>query len=137
MRIAHDHTSLSVADLDKQRAFYAHALGLNQVEEEFAMPEAGVRSTILRSADGMKLELVERTGSAAQSFADPYEGAGTQGYFHWAVQVDDLTTVFDHVLGAGATVVSPPADAVQPGARFAYVHDPEGNLLELIQPAAQ
>lgn len=136
MRITHDHTSLSVADLDKQRAFYAHALGLTQVEEEFAMPEAGVRSTILRSAEGMKLELVERTGSAPQRFVDPYDGAGTQGYFHWAMQVDDLATVFDHLLSAGATVVSPPADAVRPGARFAYVHDPEGNLLELIQPAA-
>jgi len=26
-------------------------------------------------------------------------------------------------------------DAVAPGARFAYVKDPEGNLIELIQPA--
>jgi hypothetical protein len=27
----------------------------------------------------------------------------------------------------------PPADAVGPGARFARVKDPEGNLIELIQ----
>ncbi|WP_436975816.1 VOC family protein [Nonomuraea angiospora] len=31
----------------------------------------------------------------------------------------------------------PPADAVQPGARFAYVKDPEDNLIELIQPPAR
>jgi predicted enzyme related to lactoylglutathione lyase len=36
----------------------------------------------------------------------------------------------------GAQPVWSPAPAVQPGARFAYVLDPEGNLLELIQPQA-
>ena len=32
MRITHDHVGLSVADLDKQRAFYADGLGLTDVE---------------------------------------------------------------------------------------------------------
>lgn len=131
----HDHVGLSVADLDAQRAFYAAALGLTEIEEEFSMPEAGVRSTIIRSPKGLKLELVERVDSLPQRFADPYDGAGTQGYFHWAIAVDDLQTAFDATLSAGADIVSPPADAVRPGQRFAYVRDPEGNLLELIQPA--
>ncbi len=48
---------------------------------------------------------------------------------------DDLDVTFSSLLEAGATEVSAPAAAVRPGARFAYVHDPEGNLLELIQPA--
>jgi catechol 2,3-dioxygenase-like lactoylglutathione lyase family enzyme len=43
--------------------------------------------------------------------------------------------VFAWLLDAGATEVWPPADAVAPGTRFAYVKDPEGNLIELIQPA--
>jgi predicted enzyme related to lactoylglutathione lyase len=52
------------------------------------------------------------------------------------VYVDDLDTAYESVLSAGAGEVSAPADAVRPGMRFAYVKDPEGNLLELIQPAA-
>jgi catechol 2,3-dioxygenase-like lactoylglutathione lyase family enzyme len=130
-----DHVGLSVADLDAQRRFYADALGMTEVDEEFAMPEAHIRSTILRSADGLKIELIERGGSASQEFADPFDGAGTQGYFHWALYVADLDATFAHLLDAGATPVSAPAAAVRPGARFAYVKDPEGNLLELIQPA--
>jgi catechol 2,3-dioxygenase-like lactoylglutathione lyase family enzyme len=59
----------------------------------------------------------------------------SQGYGHWAVDVDDLEAAFTWLLSAGAIEVWPPADAVAPGARFAYVKDPEGNLIELIQPA--
>lgn len=130
-----DHVGLSVANLDAQRDFYAGALGMTAVEEHFEMPEAGIRSAILRAPSGLKIELVERSSSAVQAFADPFDGANLQGYFHWALYVDDLTATFVHVLDAGATEVSSPADAVRPGARFAYVKDPEGNLLELIQPA--
>jgi catechol 2,3-dioxygenase-like lactoylglutathione lyase family enzyme len=131
-----DHVGLSVADLDAQRRFYADALGLTEVEEAFALPEARVRSTILRAGNGLKIELIERGGSAPQEFADPYDGAGTQGYFHWAVHVADLDAAFARVLDAGGREVSPPAPGVRPGMRFAYVKDPEGNLLELIAPAS-
>ena len=61
--------------------------------------------------------------------------ARSQGYGHWAVDVDDLDAAFAWLIDAGATEVWPPADAVAPGARFGYVKDPEGNLIELIQPA--
>ncbi|MEU8952545.1 VOC family protein [Streptomyces sp. NPDC048489] len=132
-----DHVGLSVSNLDVQRSFYAKALGMSQVEEEFAMPEAHIRTAILRNPQGLKIELVERRGSAAQEFADPFDGAGTQGYFHWALYVDNLETMYTHVLSVGGSEVSAPAPAIRPGARFAYVKDPEGNLLELIQPATE
>lgn len=130
-----DHVGLSVADLDAQRRFYAGALGMTTVEEHLDMLEAGVRTAILRADNGLKIELIERSGSVVQEHADPFDRAGTQGYFHWAVYVDDLEASVAEVLAAGARTVSPPADAARPGMRFAYVKDPEGNLLELIQPA--
>ncbi|QWU15460.1 Glyoxalase/Bleomycin resistance protein/Dioxygenase superfamily protein [Paenibacillus sophorae] len=131
-----DHMGLSVADLDAQRRFYGKALGLVEEEEHFEMPEAKIRSVILRAPDGLKIELIERGESKPQKFKDPFDASGTQGYFHWALYVKDLEKVYSDILAAGAVSVSPPADAVRPGARFAYVKDPEGNLIELIQPAA-
>jgi catechol 2,3-dioxygenase-like lactoylglutathione lyase family enzyme len=131
---AFDHVGLSVADLDRQRRFYADALGLTEVEEHFEMPEAHVRSAILRAPSGLKIELIERGGSAPQEFTDPYDGAGVQGYFHWAMYVDDLDAAYREVLAAGGRAVSAPAVAVRPGMRFGYAKDPEGNLIELIQP---
>lgn len=130
-----DHVGLSVADLDVQRDFYGRALGLTEIEEQVDMPEAQVRTAILRGEPGLKIELIERGGSTPQEFSDPFDGAGIQGYFHWALAVEDLDMVFAQMLGAGATEVSLPASAAREGARFAYVKDPEGNLLELIQPA--
>jgi catechol 2,3-dioxygenase-like lactoylglutathione lyase family enzyme len=131
-----DHVGLSVADLDAQRRFYGDALGLVELEEHVEVPAAQVRSVILRALSGLKIELIERAGSAPQTFSDPLDGAGVQGYFHWALYVDDLDEAFAAVIAAGAREVSGPAGAARPGVRFAYVHDPEGNLLELIQPAA-
>jgi catechol 2,3-dioxygenase-like lactoylglutathione lyase family enzyme len=130
-----DHVGLSVSDLDAQHRFYAGALGLDTVEECFELAAAHVRSVILRAANGLKIELIERAGSNPQEYADPYDGAGTQGYFHWAVHVENLDSAYERMLGAGAREVSAPAAAVRPGMRFAYVKDPEGNLLELIEPA--
>jgi catechol 2,3-dioxygenase-like lactoylglutathione lyase family enzyme len=133
--IAFDHVALSVGDLDQQAAFYEAALGLTEVDERVEMPEAQIRTVILRGRNGMKIELVQRGGSTPQEFDDPFDGAGTQSYFHFALNVDDLDVAFKAMLAAGAEAVSSPAPAVRAGARFAYVKDPEGNLIEIIQPA--
>ena len=42
-----------------QRRFYRDALAMTEVDEEFALPAAHIRSTILRSADGLKIELIQ------------------------------------------------------------------------------
>jgi catechol 2,3-dioxygenase-like lactoylglutathione lyase family enzyme len=128
-----DHVGLSVADLDRQERFYRAAFDLVYAVERVDLPEAGVRTVILRSGTGLMLELIERAGSAAQEFADAYDGASVQGFFHWALRVDDLDVAFDGLVEAGARVVSAPGQGMAEGVRFAYVKDPEGNLLEIIQ----
>lgn len=130
------HVSLSVADLDAQQRWYAGALGFTEVVEKFEVPEAGVRTAVLQTTGGTRVELIERAGSArTETFADPMDILRAQGYGHWALEVDNLDDAFARLTSAGAEAVWPPADAVQPGARFGYVKDPEGNLIELIQPA--
>ncbi len=130
------HVSVSVADLDAQRRWYADALGFTEVIEQFEVPEAGVRTAVVQAAGGTRVELIERAGSTrAEVFADPMDVLRAQGYGHWALEVADLDAAYARLTGAGAQPVWPPADAVQPGARFGYVKDPEGNLIELIQPA--
>jgi catechol 2,3-dioxygenase-like lactoylglutathione lyase family enzyme len=130
------HVSLSVADLDAQQRWYQQTLGLTEVVERFDLPSPRVRTVVLRAPNGLRVELIEREGSTGQTFRDPLETALSQGYGHWALEVEDLDQTFSAVSTAGAQWVSPPAAALQPGARFAFVRDPEGNLLELIQPAA-
>ena len=134
--IRFNHVSISVADLDAQVAWYQRALGFAEVVEQYELPEPPVRTAVLQAAPGIRIELIERGGSERTGeYRDPLDMTRSQGYGHWAVDVDDLDTAFRWLLDAGATEVWPPADAVAPGARFAYVKDPEGNLIELIQPA--
>lgn len=135
MELAVHHTSLSVADLEVEQAWYQQVLGLTEVVEEYQLDEPAVRTVVLRSPSGVCLELIERAGSVRdRTFTDPLDAAGSLGYGHWAVSVRDLDDAFASITAAGGTAVWPPAPAVQPGARFAYVKDPEGNLIELIQP---
>ena len=131
------HVCLSVADLDAQQRWYRQALGFTEVIEQFKLPEPPVRTAVLQAASGIRVELIERAGSRrGEVLGDPLDTARAQGYGHWALEVDDLDDAYGRLTQVGAEAVWPPADAVQPGARFAYVKDPEGNLIELIQPPA-
>jgi catechol 2,3-dioxygenase-like lactoylglutathione lyase family enzyme len=128
------HIGLSVADLDRQSQFYSQALGFHE-EYRTEIPEAGIRISLLSGPGGAALELTERTGSASQHFTDPVDGAGTQGYFHWALTVDELDTVLNAAAAHGGRIICQPMSAQRPGIRFAYFADPEDNLVELLQPA--
>jgi glyoxylase I family protein len=128
------HVSLSVADLAAQEAWYGGALGLTHVDERLELPEAGVRTVVLSSADGLRVEFVQRPGSSPAAYSDPFAATAVQTFTHLALQVPDLDTAFARLTGeCGAAPVSPPAPGVTQGMRYAYVADPEGNLLELIE----
>lgn len=127
------HVGLSVADLDAEQRWYQSNLGLDEVVERVQLPEPPVRTVVLRAPSGLRLELIELAGSEPSSADNPLEAARTQTYGHLALEVDDLDTAFSELSAAGAHPVSPPAPGASPGMRFAYVQDPEGNLLELIQ----
>jgi catechol 2,3-dioxygenase-like lactoylglutathione lyase family enzyme len=134
--IRFNHVSISVADLDAQVDWYRRALGFGEVIERYELPEPPVRTAVLQAAPGVRIEMIERNGSERTGdYRDPLDMTRSQGYGHWAVDVDDLDAAFTWLLDAGASEVWAPADAVAPGARFAYIKDPEGNLIELIQPA--
>ncbi|AXK65169.1 MULTISPECIES: VOC family protein [Burkholderia] len=127
------HIALSVGDLDRQRDFYASALGFAEELARIEIPEMQTRLLILRNPAGVEIELVEYAESIASPRVGLSEVARRQGYFSWALTVSDLERAFEMVVAAGAIAVSTPRDAGRPGVRFAYVQDPEGNFIELLQ----
>lgn len=128
------HVSLSVADITAQEAWYGSAFGLVHVDERLEMPEAGVRTVVLSDAAGLRVEFVQRPGSSPAAPADPFAATAVQTFTHLALQVQDLEAEFARLTGECAAVpVSPPAPGVTEGMRYAYIADPEGNLLELIE----
>src|SRR4051812_30816178 len=125
------HVGLVVADLAKQQAWYERAFGLVQVDGHQPTPD--IRTAVLRAANGLQLELLESRGSIRDHrFETAMDGTKFPGYAHWALRVASVEDAFRALLAAGATVGKPPAPGPG-GSRFAYIKDPEGNLIELIE----
>ena len=131
-----DHVGLTVADLPAMTDWYVDALGL-EVEFEFALDHVDFRGVMLLSADGHRIELLHRTGSLpGLQAANPVEAALTQGFGHIAFDVPDVDAAYDALLAVGATDRMSPRPSPEPGVRMAYVADPEGNLVELLDRTA-
>ncbi len=64
------------------------------------------------------------------------DAALTRGFGHLALTVDDLEATYDRLLAAGAASRMPPSPSPEPGVRIAFVADPEGNLIELLDRTA-
>nr|WP_258562769.1 VOC family protein [Nocardioides sp. MAH-18] len=127
-----DHVGLTVADLAAMTDWYGTTLALD-VELEFALDHVDLRGAMLRSRHGWRLELLCRPGSAAGlQAADPVEAALTRGFGHVALDVPDVDAAYAALLAAGATDRMSPRPSPEPGVRMAYVADPEGNLIELL-----
>jgi len=128
------HISLSVADLDAQETWYRDALGLTRTDERLDLPEAGVRTAVLSDGAGLRVELTERAGSTPLPYRDPYAATAMQTFTHLALQVPDLDAAFRRLTAEhAAPAVAEPGPGATSGMRYAYINDPEGNLIELIE----
>jgi lactoylglutathione lyase len=131
-----DHVGLTVADLAAMTGWYVDAFGLD-VEFEFALDHVDFRGAMLRSPEGWRLELLHRDGNTAGlQAANPVEAALTRGFGHVALDVPSVDPAYDALIAAGATDRMSPRPSPEPGVRMAYVADPEGNLIELLDRTA-
>lgn len=129
-----DHIGLSVGDLDAQAGWYAAALGL-EPGATGGIDTLGIRVRFLHErGHGWSLELLERVGSEPGLQApDPPTALLTRGYGHICLRVDgDLEGAYARLVAAGASSRMPPGESPEPGVRIAFVADPEGNLIELM-----
>jgi glyoxylase I family protein len=133
MAISAHHVGLTVANLERSVAWYREALGF-QAELEFALP-GEARGAMLGTEAGARIELFEVAGAAAgMSWADPPTAMRTLGFGHVALETEDLDGAYTRACEAGARRVWDPRQSPEPGRRMAFLHDPDGNLIELIGP---
>ncbi|WGL52184.1 VOC family protein [Nocardioides sp. BP30] len=127
-----DHVGLTVADLPAMQTWYAEALDLT-VEFEFTLDHVDLTGAMLRSQNGWRLELLHRPeGGPGLRAASPVEAALTHGFGHVALDVPDVDSAYEALLASGASDRMSPRPSPEPGVRMAYVADPEGNLVELL-----
>ena len=130
-----DHVGLAVADLGAAAAWYCDVFGL--VPELSLWVDAIDLSIemLIHPAFGFRVELLHRPGTSGGVSGQPTNPAVAAlraGYGHVAFAVADLDAAYDHAVACGARPVMPPCPAPEPGVRMAFVADPEGNLVELL-----
>ena len=117
------HTCYRIGDIDRSVAFYK-ALGFEEVGRMPIRDEA-INVFMGLPDDGARLELTYNHG------VDSYE-LGT-GYNHIALTVDDLDGTLQNLSGNGIEPEKPPYRVREGGSRIAFVRDPDGYRVELIE----
>jgi glyoxylase I family protein len=127
-----DHVGLNVANLDAQVEWYTKVFGF-KTARPFEVAPIGLRGIFLVGDDGFAIELLEKQGSSRNFKANNVaECALNQGFGHICYRVDDVAAMNEKLLAHGAVQIMPVQEAPEPGVTMAYVADPEGNLIEII-----
>ena len=122
--------ALSVADLDRQLAWYRDTLGF-QVYSEGVAPNGTIRFALLQQGQTL-LELLQLPdakplGTAAPGIAGPYL---IHGFFKSGFVVADIDAVYRRIVALGIRLAYDLGQPPNGPFRSFGIRDPEGNLLQ-------
>jgi lactoylglutathione lyase len=118
------HTCIWVSDLDRSYEFYTAGLGL---EESHRFELNGLENVYVGGDHG---EIQLRFDPESDREVDP----DRQTLDHVALGVDDVDAEFERLRAeTGCPVVEEPFTVEQAGARVAFVEDPDGYVVELVE----
>lgn len=120
-----DHLVLTVASIERSIAFYTAALGMT--EETFADDRKALRF------GGQKINLHQRGSEFQPKALRPMPGSGDLCF----IAATPLDLVVEHLRAAGVAIELGPVErtgAVGP-MHSVYIRDPDGNLIEISNPA--
>jgi lactoylglutathione lyase len=112
------HAAIDVSDMEATTAFYGDVLGFEPVAE---LEAGGVTNVFYGHGDEMELQFVPAEGDVVTSAPN-----------HIAVEVDDVDALVAE-LGEDR-VERGPFDVDEFGLYVAFVTDPDGYTVEIIQP---
>src|SRR5215203_7551708 len=127
-----NHLGIATKDIDEALAFWADALGLENVHTE-TVEDQKVRVAML-SIGETRIELLEPTSddSPISKFLEKRGG----GIHHVALRVDDIEAAIAKLKAHGARLIDEVPRIGAEGCLVAFVHPSSANgvLLELVQP---
>lgn len=121
------HTMLRVGDLERSLGFYTEVLGMGLLrrkdypEGRFTLAFVGYGS----ERESSVLELTHNWDTTAYELGD--------GYGHIAIGVEDIVATCAAISAKGGRVVRPPGPMKHGSTVIAFVEDPDGYRIELIQ----
>jgi len=121
------HTMLRVGDLERSLAFYTDVLGMRLLRRK-DYPDGRFTLAFVGYGDESDTAVLELTHNWDTS---SYE-IGT-GYGHIALGVEDIHATCEAMAAKGGQVVRPPGPMKHGSTVIAFVEDPDGYKVELIQ----
>jgi lactoylglutathione lyase len=121
------HTMLRVGDLERSITFYTDVLGMRLLRRK---DYPGGRFTLAfvgygEESDSTVLELTHNWDTPSYEIGS--------GYGHIAIGVDDIVAVCDQIRTKGGRVVREPGPMKNGSTVIAFVEDPDGYKVELIE----
>ncbi len=121
------HTMLRVGDLDKSIKFYTEVMGMQLLrtsenkEYEYTLAFLGYGD----ESQGAVIELTYNWGKTEYDLGNAYG--------HIAIGVDDIYATCDAIKAVGGNVTREPGPVKGGSTHIAFVKDPDGYMVELIQ----
>lgn len=122
------HTMVRVRDLDKSIDFYTRLLGMRLLRRK-DYTEGRFTLAFVGYGDEVDHTVIELTHNWDQ--AEPYS-LGT-GFGHLAIAAKDIYQMCDELANAGVKIPRPPGPMKHGGSEIAFIEDPDGYRIELIQ----
>lgn len=125
------HTMLRVGDLDKSLAFYTEVLGMRLLRQKdypdgrFTLAFVGYQD----EDEGAVLELTHNWDTSEYDLGE--------GYGHIAIEVEDAYAACDRIREKGGNVVREAGPMKHGTTVIAFIEDPDGYKVELIQRAGR
>ncbi len=137
-----NHTSFTVADVDRAVTFWTEAMGFEAAsvslrEGDWQGRVTGIAGALLKIAHlfghGHHMEFIEYVeGSGGGAALQP----NMEGVAHVCFDVSDIDREFDRLVAAGATPQGEIAEVTAgpvTGCRACYLRDPDGIVIELVE----
>jgi lactoylglutathione lyase len=122
------HTMIRVQDLDKSIDFYTRLLGMRLLRRK-DYPSGEFTLAFVGYGDEGSHTVLELTHNWGRQ--EPYE-IGT-GFGHLAVSVPDIYSTCERLASEGVKIPRPPGPMKHGGSVIAFVEDPDGYKIELIE----
>lgn len=125
------HSMIRVRDLDKSIDFYTRLLGMTLLRRK-DYPSGKFTLAFVGYGDEAANTVIELTHNWDQ--AEPYTHGS--GFGHLALGVPDIYAACEGLAAAGAKIPRPPGPMAHGGSVIAFVEDPDGYKIELIEKRA-